>query len=411
MILWVNLCNFLPVKQVKIASNIMDYRHEAKEQLPRERKPSRNKRAAGVGGKSGQLVAEATREFMDRLKEQAELLDLARDTIIVRDMESRIIFWNQGAEQTYGWSKQEALGQHSHSFLQTQFPESLRDIHHFLLREGNWSGELVHTTRDGRKILVDSRWALRRNLQGLPEVTLEINNDITERRLRDKQMLEQQEQLHSLAAKLSIAEERERRRIALQLHDGVGQYLAMCRLMLSKQILKDPQSAPLLEEVMSLLERATADTRALTLDLSPPVLYEMGLVPALEWLASNLRHPYELEVITDLDGDIPSLGEGLKVVVYRAASELLRNVAIHSGCRQATLTLRRQGHEMMLSVADQGRGFKAEELGTRTSQGLGLFNIREQLRALAGSIEIQSRPGSGTRVIVCLPLADDPRSD
>src|SRR5437899_9013381 len=115
------------------------------------------------------------------LRDQIALLDLAHDSIIVRDMISTILFWNRGAEQTYGWSKAEALGKVSHTLLETEVSKPLEQIETELLRDGCWEGELVHRKRDGTRIVVASRWALQRDAQGIPAGILEINREITER--------------------------------------------------------------------------------------------------------------------------------------------------------------------------------------------------------------------------------------
>jgi PAS domain S-box-containing protein len=104
----------------------------------------------------------ARTQVEEALRGQAELLDLAHDAIIVRDPQSTITFWNRGAERLYGWSAAEALGRVTHDLLRTQDPIPLADIKVCLLREGVWSGELVHTTRDGRQIVVESHQVLRR---------------------------------------------------------------------------------------------------------------------------------------------------------------------------------------------------------------------------------------------------------
>jgi PAS domain S-box-containing protein len=116
------------------------------------------------------------------LFDQASLLDVAHDAILVRDVNGVISFWNRGAELTYGWSKAEALGQVSSVLLQTGFPDSWEQVETELLREGRWEGELSHRKRDGSRIIVSSRWVVQRDKQGAPVRTLEINNDITERR-------------------------------------------------------------------------------------------------------------------------------------------------------------------------------------------------------------------------------------
>ena len=124
------------------------------------------------------------------LQSQAQLLDLAHDTIMVRDVNNRLTFWNQGAVQMYGYSKAEALGQHVYTLLQTQFPLNLEDIEAQLLRFGCWEGELVNTRRDGSLVVVATRWALQRDEYGAPVKILEINNNITERK-RTEVALEQ----------------------------------------------------------------------------------------------------------------------------------------------------------------------------------------------------------------------------
>ncbi|WP_086768271.1 PAS domain S-box protein [Nostoc sp. 106C] len=127
------------------------------------------------------------KHYEEELKQQAFLLDLTHDTIIVRDANARITFWNRGAEEMYGWSKAEAIGQISHEFLQTQFPQPLAEIEAQLLETGRWEGELVHSKRDGTPVVVASRWALQRDEQGNVERTLEINNDITERQQAEEE--------------------------------------------------------------------------------------------------------------------------------------------------------------------------------------------------------------------------------
>ena len=116
------------------------------------------------------------------LREQAALLDLTHDTIFVRDVNDVITYWNRGAEELYGWTRGEAVGKSSHELNQTVFPAPLEDINAELIRRGRWEGELIHTRRDGTKVVVASRWSLQRDNQGRPRGTLETNNDITERK-------------------------------------------------------------------------------------------------------------------------------------------------------------------------------------------------------------------------------------
>src|SRR5919202_7129084 len=117
------------------------------------------------------------------LQEQAELLDLAHDAIFVRSVtDSVILYWNRGAEQLYGWTAEEALGRVSHELLQTRFPAPLPEIEAELLERGDWRGDVEHTCRDGRVVLVASHWSVSRDQRGRPRAFLELNRDITARR-------------------------------------------------------------------------------------------------------------------------------------------------------------------------------------------------------------------------------------
>jgi PAS domain S-box-containing protein len=127
-------------------------------------------------------VEQALARQSAQLQEQADLLELTHDTVLVRDVDGTIRFWNHGAEQMYGWMRAEALGQITHHLLQTRFPLSLAALEASLLRMGRWEGELVHTRRDGEQIVVSSRQVMQRDNHGQPVAVLEINTDITERK-------------------------------------------------------------------------------------------------------------------------------------------------------------------------------------------------------------------------------------
>lgn len=135
------------------------------------------------------------RQAEDVLRNQAALLDLAHDAIIVRDRTDRIVFWNNGAETTYGWMKEEALGKITQVLLQTEFPAPIEEINTALLDTGQWGGELSHVTREGQRIVVASRWALQRDGEGAPAGVLEINRDMTEHKRAEEELRQRVEEL------------------------------------------------------------------------------------------------------------------------------------------------------------------------------------------------------------------------
>lgn len=139
----------------------------------------------------------------ETLRKQAQLLDLANDTIIVRDQNDRITYWNQGAERLYGWSKEEALGQPIYTLLKTEFPINPAEIQDIFLQEGYWKGELVQTERNGKQIIVASRWTLQTDDEGEPIATLEINYDITDRKAAEQALVFRASELAELSTILA----------------------------------------------------------------------------------------------------------------------------------------------------------------------------------------------------------------
>ena len=141
-----------------------------------------------------QEVAER-RRAEEILRERASLLDLTHDTVFVRDMNNVITYWNRGAEELYCWTGQEAVGQVSHELMRTIFPEPLDEINIKLLGTGHWEGELIHTKRDGTRVVVASRWALQRDERSHPSAILETNNDITERKRAEEALRQSRDEL------------------------------------------------------------------------------------------------------------------------------------------------------------------------------------------------------------------------
>ncbi|HEY7560384.1 MAG TPA: ATP-binding protein [Candidatus Binatia bacterium] len=139
-----------------------------------------------------------TQENHERLAEQARLLDLSTDAIIVRDLQGHVLFWNSGAEEIYGWTRQEALGKHKNQLLQTVFPEPLERIMAKLQREGRWAGDLIQTRRDGDRIYVSTRWVLDRDAGGNPVRVLVTDNDITLRKQAEELMKSEAKRLDAL---------------------------------------------------------------------------------------------------------------------------------------------------------------------------------------------------------------------
>jgi signal transduction histidine kinase len=215
-----------------------------------------------------------------------------------------------------------------------------------------------------------------------------------------------QEQLRALAAQLSLTEERERRTIAADLHDHIGQTLATAKIKLGTLAgAKTPESWRRgSEELKGLIEDAIRYTRSLTFELSSPILYELGLAPALQSLAERTQEKHGLAVEVDGDGGVLPMDEEIKVVLFKAVRELLMNVVKHARAQRVRIALRRAGAGVEIMVEDDGVGFAALAAASAESGGFGLFSIREGLRHCGGEFAIRSLGERGTRATLKAPL-------
>jgi two-component system, chemotaxis family, CheB/CheR fusion protein len=237
------------------------------------------------------------------------------------------------------------------------------------------------------------------------EAAVEARKTMTES--LEARVRERTAQLRALAHELAMTEARERRALAQDLHDDIGQTLAIARLKLA-QIEKgdDVEKVRLVtREVIELVEQANKSARSLIFQLSPPILYELGLVPALEWLAEDMRARYGLDVAVHDDGLAKALDQAVSVTLFRAVRELLINVAKHAKVGSARLTLRRQDARLKLMVEDAGGGFDYDEIAGQSAGGFGLLSIRERIDFLGGAMEVAATPGDGTVVTLTVPLA------
>ncbi|MEN6498877.1 MAG: PAS domain S-box protein [Thermoguttaceae bacterium] len=219
---------------------------------------------------------------------------------------------------------------------------------------------------------------------------------------------QQAAQLRRLTAELTLAEQRERRRLAQVLHDHLQQLLVAARLKVStvRRRLDPGNEEPSVPQLDELLQRAIEESRSLTVELSPPVLYEAGLVAALEWLAGQMevKHALHVDVVAHLDC-VP-IAEDVRVILFQAVRELLFNVVKHAQTTLARIELHGERAGLVeIVVADGGAGFDAANRQTpeTTSGGFGLFSIRERLELMGGRMEIASAPGQGTRVLLAVP--------
>jgi signal transduction histidine kinase len=232
--------------------------------------------------------------------------------------------------------------------------------------------------------------------------------DITQEKAAQAEISAYQERLRALASELSLTEERERCLLAADLHDHIGQILALAQIKLGalRQQAASLESQASVTEVRDYIGQAIRYTRSLTYELGLPILYDLGLEAALEWLAEQMHEQHGLAIRVHRDQQVKPLGEAARVLVFRVVRELLTNVVKHAEASKVDISIAKRGPFMHIQVEDNGVGFDLADSGPRAgkSSGYGLFSIRERLTSLGGLVKIDSLPGKGTRVSITVPL-------
>ena len=242
----------------------------------------------------------------------------------------------------------------------------------------------------------------------------EVRDLLEDARNLNEQLQRRTTQLRRLSLQIGDAEEQERRRLAVYVHDDLQQILAGIKFHLDVTRLQvdDPQELDAgLERIGTLVRDAIAGTRALAHELSPAALHRNGLPAALNWLAEHVHTLHGLRVeVSNLAGE-PNLDGSVAIFLFRAAQELLLNVSKHALTDYAEIRLQREGAGIRLEVADRGRGFDATEFDdVDAPPSFGLFSIRERAELLGGTTRIDSVAGEGTTVTLFMP-SEEPMQD
>lgn len=218
------------------------------------------------------------------------------------------------------------------------------------------------------------------------------------------ELLSKQESLRTLAADLAVTEERERREIAADLHDRIGQALQISKLLVSRACAAEDvdEAREILGQAEALLASAIQDTRTLIFEISPPVLYDIGLEAAFEWLAENVTSGPAVVTYSD-EGSGPPLQDTMRALVYRMTRELLMNSIKHGHATRIDITTAAVDGQLRIEVRDDGRGFDIET----SPANFGLRNLREQVVGLGGRFELLSRPEHGTVARIWVPVTHD----
>jgi PAS domain S-box-containing protein len=354
------------------------------------------------------------RESEERLK---ILFESAPDTIYVIDSENRFVDFNKVALELVGFTRDEVIGK-SLAELGLLSAQQLSKAKANLKKAaaGKPTGPNQYTLKrkDGSHVSIEVRTFPVKI--GGKILTLGIARDITEHKQTEKKLLEHQAKLKSLASQLSLTEERERHRLATDLHDQISQSLVISKIKLD-QLRKSSDSDEFnepLKDISNCLGRVIDDTRALTFDLSYPILYELGFEAAVaEWLTDQIQEKHRIKTEFEDDGLPKPLDDDICVLLFRNVRELLINVVKHSQANKVRISIRKVNDNIEIEVEDDGIGFDPHEVTTMATKRaeFGLFSIRERLEQLGGTIEIDSEIGCGSKITMRAPLKYNDSTD
>lgn len=362
-----------------------------------------------------------------QLAEQARLLDLTYDAIIVRDAQDRIVYWNKGAQEMYGYTADEALGKSSPKLLQTQHPEPISEVYRKLERDNRWLGELVHRRKNGTKIVVMSHWAIDRDERRARSFVLESNTDITPRKKiehalqRSKAMLEEMVEKRTQALRYANAElekeivrrrglegqileisDREQEKLGQELHDGLCQQLTAIGFLARATALRLRDHRVIqqedLERIAQLINTSVMDARNIARDLHKEEINAAEFKQALEDLVTRKiwRTPCQLDLRTEINIENDKAASEL----YRILREAIINANKHARASEIVLQVRSSKNDLIFRVCDDGVGLKKTK-----GHGLGFHIMKYRAESIGARLQLESMKKGGTRVTCSFPLS------
>lgn len=342
----------------------------------------------------------ALRESEERYR---ELFENARDAIYVHDLDGAYIRVNKAAERLSGYSREEIVG---HNFWEFIAPDHIKHVReHFctkLAQRGETTYECDVISKDGRRVPVEvSSRAIYEN--GVLVGVQGMARDVTERKWA-------QDALQMFSRQLIEAQEDERRRIARELHDQIGQVLTAVKMNLYtvQQVCSSSETRSYVKDNIEAVDEALRLVRDLSVDLRPPVLDDLGLATAIRWYVDRYtrRTGLNVAVVIDLPDENERFSRELETACFRIAQEALTNVVRHANAQHVLVQLEKEGSVLFLTIKDDGVGFDFDCLRQREPRAttLGLVSMHERAHAAGGIIYIDSKPRQGTEIRLSIPL-------
>jgi len=335
------------------------------------------------------------------------VLDSAMDAIITVDEDQHVVLFNAAAEKVFGCPRSEAIGAPLAWFI----PQRFRDAHKAHMDRfaaGNETSRRMDAfrvvtglRRNGEEFPIEA--SISQVAEGGKRLFTVILRDVTQRVRSEAELQASREELKQFAIASNSVREQEKRRIARELHDELGQTLTALKIdlgWLRERLGDEPEVGLKLASMQGLLDATVASARRIAADLRPLMLDDLGLAAACEWLVQNFRSRTGIECELDMQGDL-DLADPHATAIFRALQESLTNVAKHAKARRVQAMLKRADGTISLVVRDNGTGFATTD--PRRPDALGLMGLKERAYLLGGTFSLESAPGEGTRVELNIP--------
>ncbi|HLF98214.1 MAG TPA: PAS domain S-box protein [Methylococcaceae bacterium] len=373
----------------------------------------------GRYGGSVAIIADVTdrRQAEAQVRKLSATIEQSPIGVLIADRTGCIEYVNSRLCEQTGYSAEELIGQNPRllqSGLTAQ--ETYRTMWDSLVNGGDWRGELQDKRKNGELF-----WAYE-IIFGIRDERGEIAHygalmeDVTQRKQVEERLGETTRQLKILSQQLLDTQEQERKRVASELHDGIGQYLNALKFSLQRERTQSSPAAPgttqafPYAELALLLQEAIEEVRRMAADLRPAILDDLGIVATVNWFCRRVQTVYShIRFETQIDireGDVP---ERLKIVIFRVLQEAMTNVAKHAKATAVQVSLARNEKTLSLDIVDNGAGFDVARIMDRkaTERGFGLFSMRERVKLSGGDFLVESAPGKGARIAVRWTLSGE----
>ena len=373
------------------------------------------------------------------------LFSTEQDAIVIVNADTRrIVDANDAALRLYGYSKEEilkltgldlsAVPEESDAAISKVAMSTDKQVHYhtrnhkkkngtvfpveissgiFMLQDGKFISAAIRDITERRlaeeslqKSNEELEIRVKKRTADLTSTVKTLQREIKERKQAQKEVEIYQGQLRALISNLTTIEEKLKKRISEELHDNIGQCLALSSIKLSQLRKSNKSLNKEIKEILKLIEQTIRFIRSLSFELVNPILYQMGLIPAIKWLSGEIKEKHGIDVDFESNEKLNKLNVETSVLLFKTINELLLNVVKHSKAKKAVVSLTSQGDNLQVKVEDNGIGFNTSEINNYIidNNSLGIFKISEKIKYLGGTFDIKSKPGQGTVVTFITPI-------